>query len=46
MTNKKENTQRILDNHGNVTQNGDIIIENTNNFSKSLKNYKQKILFD
>ncbi len=43
MTNKKENTQRVLDNHGNVTQNGDIIIENTNNISKSLKNYKQKI---
>ena len=25
MTNKKENTQRVLDNHGNITQNGDII---------------------
>lgn len=24
MTNKKENTQRVLDNHGNITQNGDI----------------------
>ena len=37
MTNKKENTQRVLDNHGNITQNGDIIefknskIENINN---------------
>ena len=25
MTNKKENTQRVLDNHGNITENGDII---------------------
>ena len=37
MTNKKENTQRVLDNHGNITQNGDIIefknskIDNINN---------------
>ena len=37
MTNKKENTQRVLDNHGNITQNGDIIefknskIEHINN---------------
>ena len=37
MTNKKENTQRVLGNHGNITQNGDIIefknskIENINN---------------
>ena len=37
MTNKKENTQRVLGNHGNITQNGDIIefknskIENLNN---------------
>lgn len=37
MKNKQENTQRVLDNHGNITQNGDIIefknskIENLNN---------------
>ena len=37
MKNKQENTQRVLDNHGNITQNGDIIefknskIENINN---------------
>ena len=43
MTNKKENTQRVLENHGNITQNGNIIVENLNNISKSLKNYKQKI---
>lgn len=43
MTIKKENTQRVLENHGNITQNGNIIVENLNNISKSLKNYKQKI---
>lgn len=46
MTHKEENNQRIIDNHGYITQNGDIVnfkdtkIENLNNISVKYSEYK------
>lgn len=49
MADKKENTQRILGNHGKITQNGDIIefknskIENINNIL--IQNLEKEVVF-
>ena len=49
MKNKQEHTQRVLDNHGNITQNGDIIefknskIENINNIL--IQNLEKEVVF-